>query len=349
MDQAIDNEDDVPTVARGNAPADLHVYSHGRRMSREDRAARTADRLRNSLRQVDEQRLARALGWFSVALGLAEVVMPRQLGRAIGVNTNPNLLRAMGLREIASGVGILTQQQRPGWLWSRVAGDAIDLALLGAAITDNGGKRGRIAAATAAVAGVTALDLYCSQQMSRASLPEARADGGVADAVREMVTVNASPEACYRIWRDFPNFPRFMRNVESVTQTGNGVWHWVVKAPGGGTVEWDSRVTQDEPNRRLAWETMPGAEVQNRGSVQFEPASGGRGTVVQVEMSYVPPAGTLGAVAARLTGDSPAEKVREDLRRFKQIAETGEVSTTTGQPSGGRSAVGRLFGNETRQ
>ena len=337
---------DLPPAMRGSRPADLHAYRRGRRMAPRDapQSSGGPTNLRSSIVNIDEQRLARALGWFSVALGVAEVVAPRKLSRAIGLNGNENLLRVMGLREIASGVGLLTRQQRAGWMWSRVAGDAMDLAVLGAAMKSDDSNRTRVAAATAAVAGVAALDLYCSQQLWKSSegagAGEYRSE---AQPVHEMVTVNASAEDCYRMWRDFTSFPRFMKHVESVTDGGSGEYHWVVQAPGGGTLEWDSRVTADEPNRRLAWETLPGASVENRGSVEFEAAPGGRGTIVRVVMSYVPPAGAMGAALAKVSGHSPDHDVREDLRRFKEIIETGEVPTTDGQPSGRRSVVSKLF------
>src|SRR4051794_17780456 len=192
---------DLPPAMRGNRPADLHAYRRGRRMApRDAQSSGALTNLRSSIGSIDEQRLARALGWFSVALGLAEVVAPRQLGRAIGIDANPNLLRAMGLREIASGVGILTQEQHAGWLWSRVAGDAMDLALLGAAMTSSSSNRTRLTAATAAVAGVTALDVYCSQQMTRSTSSGAMTTrSATPEPVRETVSVNASPEECYRI------------------------------------------------------------------------------------------------------------------------------------------------------
>ncbi len=330
---------------RGSAPADLHAYRRGRRMSRDaDSAPGRMQNIRESLRNVDEQRLATALGWFSVALGLAEVMAPRQLGQAIGTRANPALLRAMGLREIASGVGILTRPQRAGWLWSRVAGDAIDLALLGTAMGSGRTNRGRLVAATAAVVGVTALDIYCSQHLTRNGAGTAM--NSATEPVRETIIVNASAEACYRMWRDFERFPRFMKHVESVRASSQDQWHWVVKAPGGGTVEWDARITSDEPSRLLAWETLPGADVQNSGMVRFEEGPGGRGTKVRVEMSYVPPAGPIGAVAAKVTGEAPGQQVREDLRRFKQIIETGEIATTDGQPAGRRGMVHSLFKRE---
>jgi hypothetical protein len=110
----------------------------------------------------------RTLGWFSIGLGLAELLAPRGLSRLIGVRDHRPLVRILGLREITSGVGILTRPRPSGWLWSRVAGDAMDLALLGAAFRSYRGRALRLAAATAAVAGVTLLDVMCSRGLSRA-------------------------------------------------------------------------------------------------------------------------------------------------------------------------------------
>src|SRR5215212_4421180 len=120
----------------------------------------------NSLRVSREQGLARALGWFSIGLGLAEVIAPKGLSKLIGVRGNPKLVRAFGVREIASGIGILAQRRPVESVWSRVAGDALDLAMLGAAFAMPKTNRTRLAAATAAVAGVTALDVICGQQLS---------------------------------------------------------------------------------------------------------------------------------------------------------------------------------------
>ena len=113
------------------------------------------------------ERLATALGWFSIGLGLAEVLAPKGLAKLIGVRDDyPVLFRILGLREIASGVGILTQPKPAGWLWSRVAGDALDLSLLCAALNSDDSDRARIGMATAAVIGVTALDVLNAQQLS---------------------------------------------------------------------------------------------------------------------------------------------------------------------------------------
>jgi uncharacterized membrane protein len=144
--------------------------------------------------------------------------------------------------------------------------------------------------------------------------------------VRKAITVNRPLEETYRFWRDFQNLPRFMRHLESVQVTGDGHSHWRAKAPAGKTVEWDAVIVDDQPNRRIAWRSLPGADVENAGDVRFEPAPGGRGTEVHVELRYDPPAGALGALVAKLFGEEPAQQVQDDLRRFKQVLETGMVA-----------------------
>src|SRR5215217_4981035 len=115
-----------------------------------------------------EERWANGLGWFSIALGLAEVAAPRGIARLIGVRSDHStLIRTLGLREIASGLGILGQRTPATALWSRVGGDAIDLACLGAAFFSPQAERSRVLTAGAAVAGVTVLDVLCAQQLSR--------------------------------------------------------------------------------------------------------------------------------------------------------------------------------------
>ncbi|MEA2574316.1 MAG: hypothetical protein QOH93_1614 [Chloroflexia bacterium] len=143
--------------------------------------------------------------------------------------------------------------------------------------------------------------------------------------VRKTVTINHSPEELYTFWHNFENLPRFMQHLESVQVSGNGRSHWKAKAPAGQTVEWDARVTEDEPNRLIGWQSLEGADVQNSGTVTFTPATGGRGTVVRVDMQYDAPGGPFGALIAKLFNEEPDQQVFEDLRAFKQVMETGEV------------------------
>ena len=152
--------------------------------------------------------------------------------------------------------------------------------------------------------------------------------------VEHTVTINKSPEELYRYWRDFANLPRILNHVASVVVMDNRRSHWVAKAPAGYTVEWDAEIINEEPNRLVAWRSLADASVANAGSVRFLPAPGDRGTEVHVVLDYIPPAGRLGWVVAKLFGREPQQQVTEDLRRFKQFMETGGVPTTEGQPSG---------------
>jgi uncharacterized membrane protein len=162
------------------------------------------------------------------------------------------------------------------------------------------------------------------------------ADRGV--KVEKSVTINRSPAELYTFWRNFENLPRFMNHLESVKVTSPERSHWVAKAPAGTSVEWDAEIYNEKENELIAWRSLEGSDVDNAGSVRFEPATGGRGTVVRVSLKYDPPGGIIGAAVARLFGESPAQQIDEDLRRFKQLMETGETATTEGQPSG-RSAT----------
>jgi uncharacterized membrane protein len=281
-------------------------------------------------RIVNAQQLARGLGWFSIGLGLAHLAAPRRMSRMIGVESHPLLLRAIGLRELATGVGILSERKPAAWVEARVAGDMMDLALLGGALTvggRNGGSRARVAAATAAVAGVAALDLLTAEQLERSA-------GAETIHLRRSITVNRPADELYRYWRNFENLPRFMKNLESVRVTGPNRTHWVAKGPADVKLEWDAEIIDDRPDQRIAWRSLEGADVENWGSVTFEAAPGGRGTIVHVEMGYNPPGGALGAKVAKLFGKSPEQQTYVELRAFKQLLETGEIPTTEGQPSG---------------
>lgn len=285
----------------------------------------------SALKYVDEEQLARGLGWFSIGLGLAEVLAPRGIAKVAGVKGNTGLIRLLGLREIAHGVAIFAQGKRPaGALWARVVGDALDLACLGGAFASPDSDKGRLTFATANVLAVTALDLLCAQQLSADGGGEGQGVQKGAIPVNKSIVINAAPEELYRFWHDFENLPRFMRHLESVSITGEGRSHWVAKAPAGTSVEWDAEITEDRPNELIAWRSLEGADVDNSGSVRFERAPGGRGTVVHVELDYRPPGGALGALVARLLGEEPEGQLQADLRRFKQVMETGEVVISDG-------------------
>src|SRR5690606_1796580 len=146
----------------------------------------------------------------------------------------------------------------------------------------------------------------------------------------------------YTFWKNVENLPRFMSHLESVTPIDERTSHWVAKAPAGMTVEWDAEIVRDDPNEGLAWQTVPGSEVTHEGTVRFERDPPGRGTVVRVQMRYIPPAGKVGVQLAKLFGEEPKVQIKDDLRRLKQLIETGEVATNLGQPVGRRSMLGRV-------
>ena len=150
--------------------------------------------------------------------------------------------------------------------------------------------------------------------------------------VEKSVIVNRTPEEVYAYWRKLENLPNFMEHLESVKEIDGTRSHWVAMAPAGRRVEWNADIVADEPNRRIAWKSIQGGDVDTTGQVLFEPE--GKETRLRVVLEYSPPAGIVGAVVAKIFGEEPAQTVKEDLRRFKQVMEAGEVSTIEGQPQG---------------
>ena len=152
--------------------------------------------------------------------------------------------------------------------------------------------------------------------------------------VEEAVTIGRAVSDVYQFWRRFDEFPRFMSHLVSVTTIGDGLSRWTARGPAGMTVEWDARIINEIENELIAWQSVEGSTVATAGSVRF--TSNTRGTIVRVRFQYNPPAGKAGAAVAWLFGEEPHLQVREDLRRVKQLMETGEIATTEGQPAGHR-------------
>lgn len=142
--------------------------------------------------------------------------------------------------------------------------------------------------------------------------------------VRESVTINRPARELYDFWRDFTNLPQFMENIKSVHKLGDRRSHWVIKAPAGTSVEFDSRVVDDVPGKLIAWESEEGASVPNRGRVEFTQSSSGA-TLVRATISYDPPAGAAGQLIAKIFQREPAIQARQDLARFKEIMESGRT------------------------
>jgi uncharacterized membrane protein len=294
---------------------------------------------------------ARALGLLSVGLGLAGLLAPRAIGQLIGMRGHESLLRFVGARELTSGVGLLTQEKATPWLWSRVAGDAMDLGLLGTALRPSNPDRGRTAGAILAVAAITAIDIAASVGETKQPREAFRAAKGEREMLIEhTIGVNRTPQECYTFWREVSNLAKFSPMIETVTPLDERRSHWVLRGPGGAKVEWDSEITVDRPGERIAWHSLSGP-VHHAGVVRFERAPGGRGTFVSAMMHYQPRGGRFAAGLAKLLGKDPNHQVREDLRRFKSLIETGEIPSTRGQPSGRRSFIGRMTrdGRESRE
>lgn len=273
-----------------------------------------------------DERLANGLGWFSIGLGLAEMMAPGKFAGLIGVSDDDstrNLLRFYGMREFAAGVGILSRPQPEAWMWGRVAGDMLDLASLASAMKSSQTNRGKAATATAAVLGVTALDVLCATQLSRKAQHSAEWLSSPIQ-VTKIITINRSVEDVYQFFRNLENLPTFMDHLESVQMTEENRSHWKAKAPAGMTVEWDAEML-DESNKRIAWRSLEGSDIDNSGSVNFEQGPRGRGTILRVELDYSAPGGKLASALAKLFGEEPGQQIDDDLRRLKQILETGEV------------------------
>ncbi len=151
--------------------------------------------------------------------------------------------------------------------------------------------------------------------------------------VEKAMTIDKPAEELYRFWRNFENLPKFMEHLESVTVSGEKRSHWIATAPLGAKVEWDAEITEERENELISWRSLPGADVPNAGTVRFSKATGNRGTEVHVTLEYSPPAGKIGTVFAKLSGEAPEQQVQEELRHFKQLMEAGEIPTTKGQPS----------------
>ena len=288
---------------------------------------------------ITDRQLSLALGWFSVGVGLLQIFAPRGVGRAIGVGERPIVMRLCGLRELTTGIGLLSERSPAAFAWSRVAGDALNLALLRGALQSPDSSRARIAMAATVMASVTAMDIFAGQRLTRAAL--ARPPTTLRS--RLAITIAAPADRLYAFWRKLDNLPKFMQNVQSVTALSAQQSHWVANAPAGSVVEWDSEIVDDQPNRLIAWRTLPDSDVAHHGIVSFEPAPAGQGTIVSVDLHYRAPGGALGMGLAKILSEDPDSHIARMLRRLKQLIETGEIVTPAAEPLGWRRALGRAL------
>ncbi|WP_248963315.1 SRPBCC family protein [Sphaerisporangium perillae] len=287
-------------------------------------------------------RLACGLGWASLGLGAVQLAAPGAVSRFSGIDDSAwsrVVVRLVGIRELFHAAVLLGSRRPAPMVWTRVAGDAMDMELLRRAMSHReGARRRRVMAASAAVAGVAAADLYTAVRANR--MPGARTEPTT--SLRAAITVNRPRNEVYRFWHDFENLPRFMAHLESVETIAGGYSHWKAKGPWKKAVEWDAEIIEELSDEVIAWRSVRDATVRNSGVVRFTDAPGGRGTEVRVEIHYDPPAGKVGLAFARLLGEHPEQQVSDDLRRFKQVMETGEVARSEGSPEGTR-AMRQVF------
>ena len=289
--------------------------------------------------------LARALGWFSIGLGAIQLLIPGRLLRAVGLRPTGGrrmLTRLIGVRELSAVPGLLAASAPVGWLAARAAGDVVDFMLLARGLGDRRTDRRRTSIAMGAVGGVLAIDLAATMLARQKARGRSRHHGRTVRAI----TINASPADVYAFWRTFENLPRVMPHLERVEPRGDGLTHWVTRAPFRGTVEWDAEIVEDRPLEQISWRSIEGSGIRNAGTVRFQPAPRDLGTEITLEMEVDVPGGPLGSMVAALGGEDPEQQVADALRRLKQVLETGEpiVSDATatghklfqrpGQPSG---------------
>ena len=281
-----------------------------------------------------DDRLVQVLGGVSAGLGIPMLLKPAGFGNAIGVGDTRQhrlIVGGVGMQELLAATGLLGWRD-PFWLWGRVGGDIMHLGMLGVAVKNRVTNRDvraarRTAIAAASVVGITGVDLYAALTRSRTK---------TAADMTATTTVTCSPQDAYELWRRLERLPSFMVHLDEVRMTGNGSSHWRASAPFGQSVEWDAEITDDVPGQRLAWRSVEGSAITNEGEVRFVPAPGGRGTEIHVRLRYLMPGGRLGEAVAKYFGEDPHQQLDDDLRRFKQVAETGEVIRSEGAPGGKR-------------
>jgi uncharacterized membrane protein len=191
-------------------------------------------------------------------------------------------------------------------------------------------NRGRSALAAVSLIGIAAAGVLVAIQSRRRPHAAGERSPGRGIHVHEAITINRPLPEVYQFWRNFENFPSFMSHLESVRTTGGGRSRWRAKGAAGLRVEWDADIIGERDDEWIAWRSIEESDLQHSGSVRFEHAPGGRGTEVHVQLQYQPRGGAVGHTIARLFGEDPELQIRDDLRRFKQLLEAGEIPVSEG-------------------
>lgn len=251
------------------------------------------------------------IAWFSVALGMPQLLAPHALTRLIGVRPTTN--RRPTMRAFGAG--------------ARLEADSFTspAETVSGPLTYGNGATG--------AAGIEATSV--SEQFGVVTAAAIDATIAGLRTVRHAVSISRSAQELYAFWRNFENLPIFRRHLQEVTTHEGGRSRWVTRGPGGVKVEWDAEIVADVPGLLIAWQSLPPADVRNAGTVRFVPVPAGRGTAIHVELDYRPLAGTLGTMVAKLFRAAPGQQLRDDLQAFKSLMETGEVlyaNSTATQP-----------------
>jgi uncharacterized membrane protein len=269
------------------------------------------------------QRTTTGLGLLSLGLGLFGSLAPGAASRILGAKDCDRTRRAIRAASFAQAVGgilVLTRRRATPWLWAGVAGDAIELALVA-----NATSAGALPVSRALLTGAGFVGLAITAAGAALRTSKVAPDGLPRNIhLNADVTVQRSTREVYQAWRDLQSLPRFMSHVESVSPDGDKV-RFRARLPVGMALEWEVELKEDVPGEKISWTSTEDSPIRNHGAVSFQPAPGNRGTQVHLVLDYEPPAGALGQAFMQLFGAVPREKMRADLRKFKQILETGSV------------------------
>ncbi|HVV86958.1 MAG TPA: SRPBCC family protein [Kofleriaceae bacterium] len=301
--------------AAAPAPAPASAEPHAKDLGKRPNVEVTQDAMRGV-------RAAQGMAWFSIGLGLTQLLAPRAVSRLIGVkHGRGTIMRLFGLRELVSGLGLLSQRRAAAWTGARVVGDVLDLAAIGAAMVRPGNDRVRLAAAAGAVVAATALDLQATGHLAG----DVARQEQVAQVthVGKAITIDAPARALYDFWRDLRNLSRIMDHVLEVEELPGGRTQWTGEGPRGTTIRWEAELVEDRPGELISWRTI-GGPFESSGSVRFFVAPGGRGTEVCVDMHYRLLGRVAGKLIALATGREPGLELARGLRVLKQLFELGE-------------------------
>jgi uncharacterized membrane protein len=284
------------------------------------------------------QLLANAFGGLSSGIAVWYAAAPRHFLETIGIRPNSRrvlITRLVAAQEGMVGASLLMDGRAGRWLAMRVAGDAVHGVMLALATRAPDNDKQKLRVGWAAWLAITSADIaatIAANNIERTGVSEDQPTGSSESVVaiangstHRSVTINREPGEVYAFWRQLDNLPLFMKHLERVDVIDGTRSHWVAKAPLGRTVEWDAEVTEDVPNEQISWSSTGSSQIWNRGTVRFQRAPGKRGTEVHVELEYAPPGGPIGSSVARILGEEPTNQISGDLRRLKQVMETGDV------------------------